>query len=86
VSFYPKELQINKLIAEFFYIKARELQMSGQGGYKEFNYRNTAWILDDLKESIKTIYQRDGLNGLTKIKGIGKINSKRIEELLIKND
>ena len=82
VSFYPKELQINKMIAEVFYLKARELQMSGQGGYKEWSYRKTAWILDDLKENIKTIYREEGIKGLTQIKGIGKINAKRIEKML----
>lgn len=82
VSFYPKDLQINKMIAGVFYLKARELQMSDQGGYKELSYRKTAWILDDLKENIKNIYEEKGINGLTLIKGIGKINANRIEKYL----
>jgi len=84
VVFYPKYLQINKKIAEDFYLKAKELQMSGKGGYKEWGYRKTAWILDDLKQNIQTIYKEKGINGLKQIKGIGETQAKRIEELLKK--
>lgn len=72
VSFYPKELQNNKKIAEKFYLEARELQMSGQGGYKEWAYRKGAWALDDLNEDVQKIYQNKGLSGIMQIKGIGK--------------
>jgi DNA repair photolyase len=84
ITFYPKELQLNKKIAEKFYLKARELQMSGQSGYREFGYRKTAWILDDLKTNLRTIYQKRGIKGLKELQGIGKIRSKEIEELLKK--
>lgn len=82
VSFYPKNLQINKKIAEKFYLKARELQLSGQGGFKEWAYRKAAWALDDLEKSIKEIYQKEGMEGLLKIKGIGKNLAGQIEEFL----
>lgn len=84
VSFYPKQLQINKKIAEDFYLKAKELQLSGQSGYKEWGYRKIAWILDDLKQSIQTIYNENGVDGIKQIKGIGEIQAIRIEELLKK--
>jgi DNA repair photolyase len=82
LSFYQKKLYINKKIAEEFYIKARELQLTGYGGYKEWGYRKTAWILDDLDQDIKKIYENQGLDGLKKIKGIGNINSLEIEKSL----
>jgi DNA repair photolyase len=86
ISFYPKNLQINKRIAEVFYLKARELQITGETGYKERGYRKIAWILDDLNKNIRSIYNKYGIKGLKKIKGIGDINSKRIEDLLKNND
>lgn len=56
--------------------------MSGHGDYKDWSYRKTAWILDDLKDNIKTIYREKGIGGLNQIKGIGKINANRIEKYL----
>lgn len=84
VSFFPEHLQVNKRIAEEFYLKAKELQLSGHGGYKEWGYRKIAWILDDFEQNIATIYDENGVNGLKQIKGIGNIQARRIEELLKK--
>lgn len=82
INFYPKELQINKKIAEKFYLKARELQMTEQGGFKEFVYKKAAWNLDDLEESVQKIYQNKGINGIMEIKGIGQSLAGQIEKLL----
>ena len=71
INFYPEELQINKKIAEKFYLEARELQLSGESGYRQWAYRKAAWALDDLKESVEKIYQNKGTAGLMEIKGIG---------------
>lgn len=84
VQIYPEELQNNKRIAEKYYLEARELQLSGQNGYKEWAYRKAAWSLDDLKESIEEIYQKQGIDGIMQIKGIGKSFAKQIEEFLKK--
>lgn len=82
VDFFPKNLQVNKKIAEKFYLKARELQMSASTNYREWAYRKAAWALDNLQESIKKIYQDTGINGIIEIKGIGRSLAKQIEELL----
>ena len=82
VNFYPKELWVNKKIAEKFYLQARKLQLSGQGGYKEWALRKAAWALDDLEESIKEVYYKEGVTGTMKIKGIGKSLAAQIEEFL----
>lgn len=82
VSFFQKKLQNNKKVAEKFYLEARALQMSGQGGYKEWAYRKGAWALDDLNEDIQQIYQNKGLFGIMQIKGIGKSLANKIEKLL----
>lgn len=82
IKFYLKELHINKKIAEQFYLEARELQLSGQGGYKEWAYRKAAWALDDLESNIDQLFQNQGINGIIEIKGIGKSLAKKIEEFL----
>lgn len=82
VDFYPDELKINKKIASEFYLKARELQMSSQNGYKEWAYKKGALVLDELNENIEKIYKKDGINGIMKIKGIGKSLATQIQEFL----
>ena len=84
INFYPKDLQINKKIAAEFYLKARDLQTTGYGGYKEWAYKKAAWTLDELEESIEKTYREKGFAGILNIKGIGKSLAKQIEELLSK--
>lgn len=82
LSYYPEDLQINKKIAEKFYLEARELQLSAQENYREWAYRKAAWALDDLEESVERIYQEKGIDGLLKINGIGKSLARKIEGFL----
>lgn len=83
INFYPKKLQINKKIAEKFYLKAREIQLSEQNKFKEWAYKKAAWALDNLGENIKEIYQKyKGINGIMEIKGIGQSLAGQIEKLL----
>ncbi len=82
ISFYPANLQINKKIAEKFYYKARELQLSGENSYKEWAYRKAAWSLDELGRGIDEIYNEQGINGIMQIKGVGKSIGGEIEEFL----
>lgn len=82
INFHPKELQINKKVAAEFYIIARELQLNGKGGYKEWSFRKAGWIVDDLQTSIQSIYDEFGISGLKKIRGIGQKHAKNIEMFL----
>jgi DNA repair photolyase len=82
ISYYPDKTQMNKKIAEEFYLKARELQLSGKGGFKEWAYRKAAWSLDQLEENIETIYQKNGLKGVMKIPNIGDSLAKQIKFFL----
>jgi len=84
IQIYPEELQINRKIAEKFYLDARELQLSGQDAHREWAYRKAAWSLDDLPESVEGLFQRRGIEGLMQIKGVGKGLAKQIEEFLKK--
>ena len=83
IGFYAAELQINKKIAEKFYLEARELQLSNKKSYKEWAYRKAAWALDDLEENVESIYRKEGINGIMKIKDIGKSLATQIEEYLV---
>lgn len=71
-------------IAADFYLKAREINLTNGKSYREWAYRKAAWILDDLKQSIKGIYQEQGVEGITRIKGIGRSLSRQIIENLEK--
>lgn len=82
VHFYPKNLQINKKIAEDFYCQARELQISGENKYRYWAYLKAAWVLDDLEIGVDKIYAQEGIEGLIKLPKIGRILAKEIEEKL----
>lgn len=82
VNFYPEELQVNKRIAEKFYLEARELNLSGQRSYREWTYRKVAWALDDLTDGLSEIYRDKGVAGILEIKGIGKSLATQIEKFL----
>ncbi len=82
VKIYPEELQINKKIAEIFYLEARELQISGQDSYREWAYRKAAWAIDNLKKGLQTTFREKGIDGLLEIKGIGKNIAKHIGDYL----
>ena len=80
IEIYPQELQVNKRIAADFYLKARELQLSGQGGYHEWAYRKAAWSLDELEVSVKDMLRDKGVEGLPAIEAIGKSLANVISE------
>jgi len=61
----------NARVAEYFYVKSRELFMTVGPGYKQFAYLRTAWLIDELTEDIKEVYEKKGRAGLLAIKGIG---------------
>ncbi len=82
ISYHPEKLQINRKIAETFYLEARELQLSNKGGFKEWAYRKAAWSLDHLEENIETIFQTKGFIGLLGIPCIGESFAKQIERFL----
>ncbi|MCW4031103.1 MAG: hypothetical protein NWE80_01925 [Candidatus Bathyarchaeota archaeon] len=82
IDFYPEEIQVNKKIAEYFYLKSRELMITEGKGYKHFAFLKAAWKLDSLSENIKEIYKKKGKKGLLELKGIGKQMSNEIINLL----
>ena len=81
ITIYPKEQQINRRIAEQFYLEARELQLSGANTYREWAYRKAAWALDDLDKDITEIFRKQGIEGLLRIQGIGRSLANKIADL-----
>lgn len=82
VSFFAKHIQSNKKISEKLYLKAREIQLGGGDKYKEWAYRKAAWEIDELELDIKTIFEKQGIDGLMKIKGVGMSIAIEIEKSL----
>jgi DNA repair photolyase len=86
ITIYPKEQQTNRRIAEKFYLEARELQLSGAGGYREWAYRKAAWALDELGEDVTEIFKKQGVEGLQEIQGIGKSLAGKIATFIEDNN
>ena len=57
-NFYPKEIQVNKKVAEHFYLKSREIMMTAGMGFRQFALLRVAWTLDSLTENVKEIYEK----------------------------
>ena len=81
-DFYPKEVRVNKKVAEHFYLKSREIMMTEGMGFRQFAFLRVAWTLDSLTENIKEIYEKKGREGLLELKGIGKKMSDEITSVL----
>ena len=72
---------INKKITKIFYEIARLLEIKGVA-FKPKAYEKAALFLENLKEDVLKVYQREGLSGLEKMPYIGKSLAKKIEEYL----
>jgi DNA repair photolyase len=68
----PGPLAINKYIAERLINKAEDFTLERGALSRMWAYRNAAWIVDDLKESISDIFREKGLEGLRALPGIGR--------------
>ncbi len=71
----------NREIAKIFREIAYFLEMENIK-FKPFAYEKAALALESLEEDVEKIYQREGLEGLLKIPGIGESIAKKIEEYL----
>jgi DNA repair photolyase len=78
----PGELAVNKRLSEKLFLMTYDLELKQANNYKIWAYRKAAWTVDELTESIKTIYQRDGQKGLTSLPGIGSQMAEKITNWL----
>lgn len=81
VDHYPKELQMNKLLAEHFYLAARFAKANGLSIKKEQAYLAVAWLLDDLKFNVVKAYNDRGLKMLLDL-GLEKKLAKEVETVI----
>lgn len=73
---------MNQQIAKLFREIADFLDMEGVA-FKPIAYRRAAWGLDALEKDIEDIYQKEGLEGLSKnVPGVGKDLALKIEEYI----
>jgi len=72
---------VDKKIAKILNEIAELLEIKGVA-YKPKAYRKAALKLEELKENIFKVYEKEGLKGIDKIPGIGKSISQKIEEYL----
>jgi hypothetical protein len=82
VSFYPKELRSNKLLAARLFVKARDMDMEGQSSYRSRAYFKAGRTISQLLVDLGTIYREKGRAGLLALEGIGEKLASEIEELL----
>jgi len=73
--------EINFQLARIFRELAAFLEMEDVP-FKPFAYEKAAFALETMSEDIADIYQREGINGLKKIPGVGESIAEKIEEYL----
>jgi DNA repair photolyase len=78
----PSPLAVNKRIAERLFLKTYDLELEQAKEYRLWAYRKAAWTVDELDESIGTVYATKGEAGLRELPGIGKSIAARIAEWL----
>ena len=67
-----EELVVNKRIAEKLFLRAYEMELEGEAGYRVWAYRKAAWTVDEWPESMAELYAARGEAGLRELSGIGK--------------
>jgi DNA repair photolyase len=78
LDFYPEQIQVNKKVAEHFYLKSREMMITKGMSYGQFALLKTAWTIDTLTINVKELYEEKGKKSLLELKGIGKKMSSEI--------
>ena len=72
---------VNQELAKIFHEISSYLEME-EISFKPYAYEKVALTLETLKEDVDRIYQKEGINALEKIPGVGKNIAKKIEEYL----
>lgn len=72
----------NEKISNFLFEIAKMLEVSGESRFRIVAYEQAAKAIEDTAEDLVDIYEEQGLEGLQKIKGIGKSIAVKIAELI----
>jgi DNA repair photolyase len=71
-------LAANKRIAERLFLKIHDLELETAAPQRIWAYRKAAWAVDELPQSIETVYSALGETGLRSIPGVGAGIAKEI--------
>lgn len=75
-------LAVNKRIAELLHLQLYELELARASAPRLWAYRKAAWQVDEMKESIATIFETQGEAGLRALPNIGASLAREIGGLL----
>ena len=75
-------MDTNKKLAKIFYEYSEVLSLGNGDRFKIVAYEKASQVLANLGESVKTIYDKEGIGGLKKIEGVGEGISEKIEEYI----
>ena len=67
----PGPLSVNKRIAERLFLRTYDLELKQARPYRIWAYRKAAWTVDELPESVATLYDAQGQAGLRALPNIG---------------
>jgi DNA repair photolyase len=85
IAYFPQNIQLNKKIAEKFFLKARELLTLGTNVSNGWAYLKAARLIDEFPINIKDFYTTNGKLGLIKLPAIGASLAEQIIEILKQN-
>lgn len=67
----PGPLALNKRIAERLFLRTYDLELEMASNSRIWAYRRAAWTVDEHTQSVATIYEDEGIDGLRNLPGIG---------------
>jgi len=76
----PGITSVNKRVAEKLFNETYYMEIKCENPYKIWAYRKAAWSVDEFKDSIESLYNNLGRNGLKIIPGVGETLSLEIEK------
>lgn len=69
---HPGPLGVNRWVAEQLFLKTWELQLDEADERRIWAYRRAAWAVDELAVGLETLYNKEGLEGLKALPGLGE--------------
>jgi hypothetical protein len=76
----PGITSVNKRVAEKLFNETYYVEIECENPYKIWAYRKAAWSVDEFKDSIESLYNNLGRNGLKTIPRVGETLSLEIEK------
>jgi DNA repair photolyase len=73
---------LNKRIAEALANRAYDLELEGEPRARVWDYRKSAWAIEDLEQEVGLVYDRMGARGLESISGVAPGLAGEVERLI----